>query len=252
MAQVPVALQLYTVRDEAAKDFAGTVRKVAQMGYAGVEFAGTGGLSAAAMGELLAETGLAVAGAHIGLPQFEQDLDGTLGYYKQIGAQYVGVPALAGELRNPAGFHQAAAAMNKIGARAREMGLTLYYHNHAFEFEVIEGQRGWDILMAELDPDLVGFEIDCYWVTYAGLDPAALIQAHVGRFPLIHLKDMVGTGESRTFAEVGEGHIDWQPVFVASEAQGADWYVVEQDRCARPSLVSAALSLAHLRNWGKG
>lgn len=251
MSRIPVALQLYTVRDETAKDFAGTVRRVAQMGYAGVEFAGTGGLTAQAMRELLAETGLVAAGAHIGLPQFEQDLDGTLAYYREIGAKYVGVPALGGELRNPAGFRRAAAAMNQIGARAQELGLTLYYHNHAFEFEVIEGQRGWDILMAELDPSLVVFEIDCYWVTYAGLDPTNLIQTHAGRFPLIHLKDMVGAGDSRTYAEVGEGIIDWQPIFAASEAQGATWYVVEQDRCARPSPVSAALSLAHLRNWGK-
>lgn len=262
MAQVPVALQLYTVRDETAKDFAGTVRKVAQMGYAGVEFAGTGGLSAEAMADLLAETGLAVAGAHIGLPQFEyalvagkamldQKMDDVIAYFQALGAKYVGVPALAREMRNPAGFHEAAAAMNRIGAEVKSAGMTLYYHNHDFEFQVIDGQRGWDILMAELDPSLVAFEIDCYWVTYAGLDPAALIQAHAGRFPLIHLKDMTGTGDSRTFAEVGEGHIDWQPVFAASEAQGATWYVVEQDRCARPSLVSAALSLAHLRNWGK-
>ncbi|MBC7315494.1 MAG: sugar phosphate isomerase/epimerase, partial [Chloroflexi bacterium] len=105
--------------------------------------------------------------------------------------------------------------------------------------------------VAELDPALVQFEIDCYWAHYAGVDPAGLIQSLAGRFPLIHLKDMIGEGESRTFAEVGEGIIDWQPVFAASEAQGAQWYVVEQDRCARPSLESAALSLANLRRWGK-
>lgn len=248
MSQIPVALQLYTVRDETAKDFASTVRKVAQMGYAGVEFAGTGGLSAEAMGALLAETGLAVAGAHIGLPQY---MDDVIQYFGALGAKHVGVPALAREVRNPAGFREAAAAMNRIGAAVKSAGMTLYYHNHDFEFQVIDGERGWDILMAELDPDLVQFEIDCYWVTHAGLDPTSLIEAHAGRFPLIHLKDMTGVGESRTFAEVGEGVIDWQPIFGASEAQGAVWYVVEQDRCARPSLVSAALSLAHLRNWGK-
>lgn len=251
MAKVPVALQLYTVRDETAKDFTGTVRKVAQMGYAGVEFAGTGGLSVEAMRELLEETGLKAAGAHVGFNLFQEDLDGQLAYYKALGSRFIGVPALPREMHNPAGFRQAAALMNRFGAEAKAAGLTLYYHNHAFEFQTVDGERGWDILVAELDPTLVQFEIDCYWAHYAGVDPAGLIRSLAGRFPLIHLKDMVGEGESRTFAEVGEGIIDWQPVFAASEAQGAQWYVVEQDRCARPSLESAALSLANLRRWGK-
>ncbi len=129
--------------------------------------------------------------------------------------------------------------------------MALYYHNHAFEFEPLGGTTGMEILLAETDPELVGFECDVYWVQYGGQDPAAFIQAHAGRFPLIHLKDMVGEGDGRTFAEVGEGKIDFAAIFAAAEAQGAAWYIVEQDTCQRPSLESAKLSLENLKGWGK-
>ena len=115
MTQIPVALQLYTVRDETARDFAGTVRKVAEMGYAGVEFAGTGDLSAQQMVDLLGETGLKPAGAHIGLSLIQEDLAEISRLSHAIGNKYMGVPALPGELRNPAGFLQVAAMMNEVG-----------------------------------------------------------------------------------------------------------------------------------------
>jgi sugar phosphate isomerase/epimerase len=251
MPKVPVALQLYTVRDETAKDFKGTVRKVAQMGYAGIEMSGDGGLSMTEMKELLAETRLKVAGSHVGLERFEKDLANLLAFYKATGTQFVGVPALPGDLRNPAGYKKAAASLNKIGAEMQKAGLVLYYHNHAFEFEAMDGQRGIDVLLGETDPALVKFEVDVYWVCYGGQDPAAFIRAHSGRFPLIHLKDMKGTGKERTYTEVGEGLLDFQAIFTASEAQGAAWYIVEQDICARPTLESAKLSLDNLKKWDK-
>jgi sugar phosphate isomerase/epimerase len=251
MGKIPVALQLYTVRDEMARDFKGTVRKVAQLGYAGVEFAGTGDLSAAEINDLLAETGLKPVGSHVAIAALESDLDKQIAYNKAIGNPFIGVPFLGQEYRGPQGFRRAAAAMNRIGAVVRDAGMTLYYHNHAFEFDVVEGERGWDILIGETDPALVTFEIDVYWVRYAGQDPAALIQANAGRYPLIHLKDMIGEGEGRTWAEVGQGLLDFSPIFAASEAQGARWYIVEQDRCAGPSLESARISLQNLIQWGK-
>ncbi len=251
MANVPIALQLYTVRDELAKDFRGTVRKVAQIGYAGVELAGTGGLTADEMANLLAETGLKLAGSHVGLQPLESSLDEVIAYNVAIRNPYVGVPMLPREMHNPEGFRRAASIMNSVAPTLQEAGLTLYYHNHAFEFEVVDGERGIDILLTETDPGLVKFECDVYWVHYGGDDPAKLIRDNSGRFPLIHLKDMVGVGDKRTFAEVGEGTIDFQPIFEASEAQGAAWYIVEQDICAGPSLESARISFENLKKWGK-
>ena len=163
----------------------------------------------------------------------------------------MGVPALPGDMRNPAGFRRAAAIMNQAGAELKKVGMAMYYHHHAFEFERVEGERGIDILLAETDPALVSIETDVYWAQYGGEDPAAFIRANSGRFQLIHLKDMIGEGDKRTYAEVGEGYVDFQAIFAASEAQGATWYIVEQDICQRPSLESAALSFQNLKKWGK-
>ncbi|MHB0857632.1 MAG: sugar phosphate isomerase/epimerase family protein [Anaerolineae bacterium] len=251
MSKVPVALQLYTVRDETAKDFSGTVRKVAEVGYVGIELAGTGGLSAEEMRALLDETGLKLAGNHLSVAALETGLDEVITYNKTIGARYVGISALPGDMRNPQGYEQAAALMNRVGADLQQAGLALYYHNHNFEFESVDGVRGIDVLMGQTDPDIVHFELDVYWAAFAGADPAAFIRGHAGRFPLIHLKDMAGAAANRTFMEIGEGTLDFEPIFEAAEAQGAVWYIVEQDTCQRPSLESAALSLQNLRKWGK-
>lgn len=252
MSGVPIALQLYTVRDQTAVDYAGTVRKVAALGYDGVEFAGFGGLEPQAIADLLAETGLKPAGMHIGLDQFQNNLDTVISNCKLIGSSFAGVPALPGNLRNLQGFRQTAVLLNQFGAAMKSAGLRLYYHNHAFEFELHEGLRGIDILLAETDPQLVGFEADVYWVQYGGDDPAAFITAHSGRFPLIHLKDMTGEGDKRTFTEIGNGCVNMQAVFAASEAQPVEWYIVEQDTCSRPSLESAKISINNLHKWGKG
>ena len=107
------------------------------------------------------------------------------------------------------------------------------------------------ILLAETDPESVKFECDVYWAQYAGVDPAAYIKGHSDRIALIHLKDMTGEGDERTFAEVGEGILDFEPIFAASEAAGAAWYIVEQDTCKGSTLASAQKSLENLRRWGK-
>jgi len=248
MTLIPIGLQLYTVRDALASDFAGTMRRVAALGYAGVELAGTGGLSAEALRDLLTETGLTLVGSHVALVELERDLDGVIAYYRVAGAPRVGVPYLPDERQNPAGFRALAAALNAMGADLKAAGLELYYHHHAFEFADHDGARGMDILLNETDPALVSIECDVYWVRHAGLDPAAFIREHAGRFDLVHLKDMTAEGpQGHTFAEVGEGVIDFRPIMAASEAQGVAWYIVEQDRCARPCMESARISLDNLR-----
>lgn len=252
MSGIPIALQLYTVRDQTAIDFAGTVRKVAEMGYSGVELAGFGNLSPHEIADLLRETKLKPAGMHIGFELFQADIAKVIDDCKVIGSKFAGVPALPAALRNLQGFRQAAAALNQFGAALKAAGLRLYYHNHAFEFQVIDGLRGIDILLAETDPSLVGFEADVYWIKYAGDDPAAFIKAHSGRFPLIHLKDMTGEGDKRTFTEIGNGTVDMPSIFQAAEAQPVEWYIVEQDTCARPTLESAKISIDNLHKWGKG
>ncbi|MGQ9630370.1 MAG: sugar phosphate isomerase/epimerase family protein [bacterium] len=251
MTKVPVALQLYTVRDESAKDFVGTLRKVSEMGYAGVEFGGTyGSLKASELKALLEELKLKVAGNHVSFDLLEKDIDSVMDFNIEIGNRYIICPAMPQDRRgSEEGFRKFARAMNSIGKACKKRGLQFCYHNHAFEFQKFGDKYALDILYESSDPDLVKAEIDTYWVQYGGGDPAKYIRRYAGRCPLVHLKDMADDPD-RSFAEVGEGVLDFKSIFAASSAAGVEWYVVEQDKCKRPSLESARLSLKNLKSMG--
>lgn len=250
MTRLPIAVQLYTLRDQTEKDFVGTVRKVAEMGYAGVEFAGYGGLSGSELKKLLDDCGLRAAGTHAGLDKLRNNLAGEIEFAQTVGYKHIGVPWTPPELRSTAdACKRFAEWMNETGAMVSAAGLTLVYHNHDFEFQTVEGVRVLDLFMQHTDPALVQMELDCFWAVKAGVDPAEYIRKYPGRVPLLHIKDMTPAPDS-TFAEVGEGVIDWKPVFAAAATGGAQWYIVEQDRCQRPSLESVQISIQNLRKWG--
>src|SRR5436853_791784 len=205
MNTTSVALQLYTVRDETARDFAGTLYHVAEMGYAAVEFAGYGGLTSKQMAALLAETGLQAASTHVRLADLEQDLEQAITYCLDIGCPFLVMPSLAPELRNAEGMRTLAPRFNEIGRHCRERGVTFGYHNHAFEFAQSNGTYLLDILLNETDPALVALELDVYWAAYAGVDPIRYLHTHVGRVLLFHLKEMT---HLRTLTQIGNGTLD--------------------------------------------
>lgn len=243
MSDMLIGLQLYTVRDQTTQDFRRTIHRVAQMGYAAVEFAGYGNLSSREMSALLADTGLRAAGTHIGLAQLEQDLERELNYCLDIGCPNLVIPILAPEWRNAQGFRTLAPQLNEIGQRCHERGITLAYHNHAFEFAQSDGQYLLDILLDATDPELVKLELDTYWAAYAGVDPLAYLQQHAGHVPLIHLKDMTA---ERNFTEVGDGTLDIEGFCSVAQEGGTRFYLVENDRPLIPSLESARRSLENL------
>ena len=245
MSKIPVGLQMYTVRDICEKDFIGALRQVADIGYAGIELAGTYGLSASELRDVLDELDLKCAGSHTG----ERDLDQLVAFNQTIGCAYVGGPALppGGFPKDEASCLAAANHMNQVGAAYKARGLHLYYHNHAHEFEQVNGKYILDIFYENTDPNLVYAEIDVFWVQYANVDPAAYLRKYPGRCPLVHIKDM---DKERGFTEIGEGILDWDDIFAACEAVKAGWYIVEQDRCKRPSMESARLSFENLKARG--
>jgi sugar phosphate isomerase/epimerase len=250
MATNPIALQMYTVREEAQRDFLGTLRAVAEMGYGAVELAGLGGLDARAVRSELDALGLQVAGAHIGLDRLEGQLDGAIEEMQTLGGQYVICPWLPPNRRpDAAGYAELGRTLAQIGASVRERGLRLAYHNHDFELERFGDTTGLHILRDTAPADTLDFEIDGYWAAYAGLDPAALIGEFAGRVSHVHLKDMkAGT---RVFAEVGHGTLDIPGIIAAGEAAGAQWFVVEQDRSERTPLESVRMSIEYLKRLGR-
>lgn len=245
MSQKPVGLQLYTLRNETAKDFRGTLTRVAEMGYQGVELAGNGGLSADEMLRVLEETGLKVYGSHVGLDQLERNLAEVISYHKKIGCEFLVCPWLP-EDRRPDGhsYRRLGRMLTELGRACADAGLQLCYHNHDFEFHLFDGAYGLDLLFAAADARFVQAELDLYWVKYAGLDPVEYLKRLKGRCPLVHLKDMAADGG---FTEVGEGTQDWPGIFAAAEAAGVRYYVVEQDDCRYPPLESVRISLENLR-----
>ncbi|MFH5182883.1 sugar phosphate isomerase/epimerase family protein [Paenibacillus sp. TAB 01] len=250
MRRMGIGLQLYTVRDDLANDFRGTLRRVAEMGYEGVEFAGYGGLSAEELKELLQELNLKAIGAHVSLANMKADLNKEIEYLRTIGAHYLICPFIAADDRKDVeAWKGLFSYFAQAGQQVKEQGLQFAYHNHAFEFELkVDDQYVFDALYASASPEALQVELDAGWVQFAGLDTLQYIANYAGRLPLLHLKDFKGivNGQINT-VELGHGEIDLPSVIQAGSDAGVEWIIVEQDRCANPPLESVATSY----NWLK-
>lgn len=244
---IPIAVQMYTLRDETAKDFKGTLEKVASIGYKGVEFAGYGGLSASQLKAELDRLGLKVAGDHVGMDLLKNHLEETIEYNLEIGNQYIICPWTKYETKDE--YLALAEFLNQAGEKCKARGLEFGYHNHAHEFQLFDGEHALDLLFKNTDPELVKMELDTYWVQYAGIEPVGYLKKYAGRCVLVHQKDMEA-GEGKGFTEVGNGIMDIKAIFAASEEIGARWFIVEQDKCSRPSLESVAISFNNLKKLG--
>jgi len=252
MATLPVALQLYTVRDDLARDFKGTLRRVAETGYTAIEFAGYGGMSAPDLKAFLHDLGLQPVSTHIALDILEGDPSSAMAFAREVGCTHVGCPFLPQQRRgDAASYHALGEVLTKSGAMAREHGLSFFYHNHAFEFETqVDGKYGLDLLFENSDPDLVHSEFDVYWGQYAGIDPVAYIRKLGSRCTLLHIKDMA-PGPDRAFAEIGEGILDMDAIVAAGKEVGVQWYIIEQDRTTnRTPLEAIRLSLENMKAKG--
>ncbi len=232
MPKIPLAVQLYTLRDLIAHDFASTVARVAQIGYVGVELAGLGSLESAHEAKrILDDVGLRIAGAHLGIEQLESDLNRVLDEQHALNNSTIIVPWMPEDRRmDAAGWRRAAQSLNQIGGHCRARGFEFCYHHHSFEFQRFEGKTGMDILLENTEPLLVKFELDTYWLKHGGQDPGEFIRRLGNRAPLVHLKDMAGGAEQR-FAPVGTGILDFKSILETMHQTGARWGIVEQDDC---------------------
>lgn len=272
---LPIALQLYTVREELEKDMKGTLQKVKAMGYDGVEFAGLFGHEPAEVKAMLNEVGLTAVSAHVPLDDLLKDPAKVIADYISIGCKYVAVPYVTEERRPGAdGFAQTIKDVEMLGKEAHKQGITLLYHNHDFEFKKIGDEYGLDVLYASIAPDYLQTEVDTCWVNVAGEDPAAYVRKYTGRAPVVHLKDFVMANrgkpaklyeligiesdanekeddEAFAFRPVGYGLQNIPEILKASIEAGAEWVVVEQDRPAKGDtpMHSAELSIQYLNSF---
>ena len=241
-----IGVQLYTVRTEMAKDFDGTIARVAAAGYREVEFAGYYDRSAAQVRATLDRNGLTAPSTHLSKEALERNGERLLADAATIGHRYVCIAWIAQEERRTLDdVKRVAAAFNRIGERCRAAGLQFAYHNHDFEFALIEGKMLYDVLLAETDPALVQLEVDLYWITKGGQDPLAYFARYPGRVPLVHVKDSAGPPDHR-MVDVGAGTIDFKRIFARRAQAGIRHFFVEHDQPGDP-LQSIKASCEYLK-----
>ena len=240
-----ISLQLFTLREELNEDFIGTLKKVAEMGYQGVEFGGyTGGYTGTELKNLLENVGLKASGTHVGLDVIKNNIEETIDFNLQLGSSYIILPWTCYTLKKE--YLELAEICNIAGEKCKNKGIQFCYHNHHREFIKLNGKNALDILFDHCDPEFVKAEMDVYWVKYAGIDPVEYIKKYKNRCPLIHLKDMEDN-EDGDFAEVGTGILDIRGIAAAAKEIEVEWLVVEQDRCKRPAIESVEISANNLK-----
>lgn len=244
----PIALQLYSVRDEMAADFEGTLKKVKNLGYDGVEFAGLYGKTASEVKKLCEEIDITPISAHVPFADMIQNPE-ILKAYAEIGCKYVVIPYLTEEYRpGSEKFSEVIEGARILGKKANELGMKLAYHNHDFEFQKINGEYALDILYKEVSAELLETQLDTCWVNVGGENPARYIEKYAGRVNILHLKDFVGGKSENMYALIGidggeekntDGKFEFRPlgmgvqnfheILVAADKSGTKWVVVEQD-----------------------
>lgn len=221
-----IGMHLYTMRDVLAEDYPGTLKRLAEIGYRTVGVSGRFDHSAEAIRGFADDAGLRIVLEHVGYARMADNWSGALADVQTLGAQWIVVPSIPAEQRSIEGFRTAAAAFTEAGKAARDAGLKLLFHNHGHDFNEIDGTVLYDILL-DVDPELLGFELDLYWAVDGGHDPAKLFQEHPGRFPALHVKDMAADG---SWEDVGAGKLDFGAMFEHAASGGVEQYLVEHDK----------------------
>ena len=243
----PVGLQLYSVREQLAKDYEGTLKQVGAIGYREVEAAGFYDHTAAQVKQAMADAQLKCVGGHYAYKALAPDVDKIIEFHKELDCHYV-------ICASPA--HRDAAAtgiltvddltwtmeqLNAIGEKVKKAGLQLGYHNHTPEFAIQNGVVPYDAMIKAADPKLITFEMDCGWVKVGGGDPVELLKKYPTRISLLHVKDFkpkvnpTDKGAPPP-AELGRGTMDYVPIFAAAKAVNIKHFFVEQEGFDMPPM----------------
>ena len=247
-----IGLELYTVRYALAKDFEGTLARVAKIGYKEVELAGYFDHLSHLNPEpkrtrqILEADGLVAPSSHVAYTAFApENWPRILEAAAILGHQYIVNPSIDRQLAKTIdGWKRAAETFNRAGEVSLRSGIQLAYHNHVEEFQPLEGKLPYDVLLAESDPKLLKMEMDLGWAHHAGADPLKYFARYPGRFPLVHVKDFDKDGN---MTDVGKGVIDWKAIFAKSDLGGIKHYFVEHDEPKAP-LESIQTSYQFLRD----
>jgi sugar phosphate isomerase/epimerase len=255
----PLGLQLYSLRDQFAKDVPGTLDKVRDLGFKDVELAGTYKLTPEQFKAELDKRGLRAVSAHFPYERFKNDLDGVIREAKALGVQWVGCAWVTHkEPFDEKTCREAIVVFNTSGDALAKEGIKFFSHTHGYEFQPYADGTLFDLMMSETRPDLVNFEMDIFWVVHAGQDPVKLLDKYGSRFQLTHLKGMkestptgllTGKSDVTNDLPLGQGKIDLVPILQAAQKAGVKWNFIEDESPTSEQQIPQSLHYLEQVKW---
>lgn len=263
---LPIGLQLYSVRDLLPKDYDGTLNQIAALGYREVESAGFYHYTAPEVKQKLAHAALRCPSTHHSYDELSQNLDATIEFNHVLGAQYI-VCSYPGHKDPAARQHKAGAPefslddwrwnadqFNSMGKKIKSAGLTFGYHNHTMEFQKQDGVVPYLELLRLTDPQYVTMEMDCGWVVVGGADPVQLLREYPKRITMLHVKNFKQTNQPHSMrnpppsAELGQGMIDYRPIFAQAARNGTVRHAfVEQEEFDMPPMQALKIDAEYMK-----
>jgi sugar phosphate isomerase/epimerase len=265
---LPVGLQLYSVRDMLPKDYEGTLKQIAALGYQEVEAAGYFGHTAQQVKAAMSAASLHLVSAHYSHENLSKDFDNILAFNHEVGVDYLicSFPGIKDPSRLKDTAHRAmvnsftmddyrwnADEFNKFGEKVKAAGMKFGYHNHTMEFTKQDGLTPLDEMIRLTDPSLVTFELDCGWVIVGGANPVDYLHRYPTRISMLHVKDFKHTGKPESIAEppppaqLGQGRLDYRPVFEAAKKANIKHYFVEQEGFDIPPLEALKIDEEYMK-----
>lgn len=250
----PIGIQLWTVKDFMEKDAKGTIEKLSKMGYTAIESYGGDYFKFGPKDfkKLVEDNGMKLLSAHTAPsknkptdptpPDFQKSID----HAQEAGLKYIVMPWInESSIQTEDDCKRTADYFNLFGEASKKAGAQFLYHNHDFEFRKVGDKSIYEHFISNSDPKLVNFEMDIYWVVSGGENPVSLFKKYPNRFPLWHVKDMAKMEKKST--EIGNGRIDFKPIFSCAKLAGLECPVVEQEDYSGSSLDSAKICLVNLK-----
>jgi sugar phosphate isomerase/epimerase len=250
-ANIPIAVQMYSVRGDCQKDFDAALEQVAAMGFEGVEFAGyyTYADRAPELRKRLDLLKLKAAGTHVGLETLQGDaLKKTIDFHQAIGCSFLVVPGNPA-FTDPEKSKALADTFNQLADTLKPLRMACGYHNHVAEFKKDGEKTFWDLFAERTSRDVI-LQQDCGWTHFAGLDPVAYIKKYPGRTRTVHFKPTVRPSDVGKKAILGQDSVDWPAVYQAcASVGGTQWIVLEQETYpdGKPAMQCTRESLEGLR-----
>lgn len=248
-----LGLQLYTLRNTIPNDPKAVLKKVAAFGYKEVEAysykdGNIFGMGYKEFGAYVKSLGMKVSSGHYGIDVIRGDWEKAVLDAKAIGQKYMVCPYLTdNERRTLDDYKKRCEELNKAGEICNKHGIRFGYHNHAFEFQEMEGKLPYDLMLENLDPKKVAMELDIFWVVNAGFDPIKYFEKYPGRFEQWHVKDMDKSDRNKN-ADVGTGSIDFKAIFAKSKLSGLKHFYVEQESYPGEPINSVEASAKYMKS----